>query len=188
MSINKKFYQKRVILICLRIANECFCMPAADVSNCNRDCAVHKPEHICYLALYGKSLSTFDPHSTFRLVNVQKDTFLSLLGMFIKSRIFRRQFDDRYQLCHILKICMLRCICQVFLLPVVLSQGTFSATVFPGVSETISIETDVLLMLPNLERISRSLSPAYPGIGEKASAGTVLSAPHPTGLKRRSHT
>lgn len=44
---------------------------------------------------------------------------------------------------------MVRCICQVFLLPVVLIQGTLLETVLAGVSETISIETAVLLMLPH---------------------------------------
>ena len=126
----------------------------------------------------------------FRLVNVKQDMFSSLLGMLVGTALLRGSLTiAKQESQYIQEICI---IFQLFLLQVVMSQGTFWEILSSVMSNWIPCPWNsfcfTLLMLPNLES-ARSHFPVCAGVGEGASLGTVLSAPHLIGpVKGHSHT
>ena len=126
----------------------------------------------------------------FRLVNVNQDMFSSLLGMLVGASLLKGSLTIAKQESQYIQEIYI--IFQLFLLQVVMNQGTFWETVFSVMSNWIPCPWNsfcfTLLMLPNLEN-ARSHFPVCAGVGEGASLGTVLSAPHLIGpVKGRSHT
>ena len=127
----------------------------------------------------------------YRLVNVEQNMFSSLLGMLTGAALLKDSLTiARQESQYIQEICI---ISQLFLLQVVMSQDTFWEIMCSVMSNWIPCPWNsfcfTLLMLPSLEKIVRSHFPVCAGVGEGASLGTVLSAPHPIGpVKSRSHT